>query len=298
MKFKLRSWISSNVSVILFILFICYPSNKALAQEPAIKWLRGPNIVTLGDNIGQLTYGEEYIFANGDDTRKAMERIGNPPTNKEVGMIIPNKEGANWFVIFEYFNSGYIRDDDRDKIDADALMKSMQRGTEATNKFRKERGIPPVHLTGWHSKPYYDTLTNNLTWTTVIASEGAEDGIENVNHNIRLLGRYGYMSVVLVADRASFASFKPEIDNLVSNFSFKKGKSYAEFVKGDKVAKYGLTALIAGGAGAVAAKAGIFKILAKFAKAIFVAVIAFFAAIRKKISGFFRKSENIPMTNS
>lgn len=298
MKSKLRPGRQWNIIIMLFTLVLCYPCVGVFAQEPEIKWIGGPNAVTLGDNIAQLNFGEEYAFANGDDTRKAMERIGNPPSNKEVGMIIPNKSGVDWFVIFEYFPSGYIKDDDKDKINADALLKSMQRGTEQSNKYRKERGIPPIHLAGWYSEPYYDSLTNNLTWTTLIASEGDEEGNEGVNHNIRLLGRYGYMSVVLVADRSSFASFKPEIDNLVSNFSFKKGKSYAEYVKGDKVAKYGLTALIAGGAGAVAAKAGIFKILAKFGKAIFVAVIAFFAAIRKKITGLFRRSEKVPMTNT
>lgn len=298
MKCRLKSLINSNISTILFILILCYPSITVFAQEPEIKWLIGPNTVTLGNNIGQLTYGEDYIFTDGKGTRKAMERIGNPPTNREVGMIIPKKSGVNWFVIFEYFNSGYIRDDDKNNINADALLKSMQKGTEKSNKFREKRGIPPIHLTGWYSEPYYDSLTNNLTWATLIASEDDEQGNEGVNHNIRLLGRYGYMSVVLVADRSSFASFKPEIDRLVSNFSFKKGKSYAEYVKGDKVAKYGLTALIAGGAGAVAAKAGIFKMLAKFAKVIIIAVIGFFAAIRNRIKGLFGRSEKMPMTNN
>jgi uncharacterized membrane-anchored protein len=238
-----------------------------------------------------LTFSEAYAFADGDDTRKAMEQIGNPPTNREVGLIIPRSPGANWFVVFEYFPVGYIRDKDKDNIDVDAILKSLKEGTEASNKFRTERGIPPIHVTGWYMEPFYDTSTNNLTWSTLLVSEGDENGIETVNHNVRLLGRHGYMSVVLVSDRATLDTLKPEVDNLISSFSFSKGKRYAEWVKGDKVAKYGLTALIAGGAATVAAKTGILKLLAKYAKFILIAVIGFFAALWGRIKSLFTKSD-------
>jgi len=124
----------------------------------------------------------------------------------------------------------------------------------------------------------------------LIEQEGDEEN-QGVNHNTRLLGRHGYMSVVLVADSSSFDSFQPEVDELVSNFSFKEGKSYADYVKGDKVAKYGLTALIAGGAATVAAKTGLLKSLGKFIKVIVLGVVAFFVALRKKIAGLFGKSD-------
>ena len=90
-----------------------------------------------------------------------------------------------------------------------------------------------------------------------------QDGVEIVNHNIRILGRQGYISVVLVTDVPTLSSSRPELDEIVSNIVYKKGKSYTEFVQGDKVAKYGLTALIAGGAAATATKFGLFKFLAK-----------------------------------
>jgi uncharacterized membrane-anchored protein len=220
-----------------------------------------------------------------------MAQIGNPPTNREVGLIIPRAPGSNWFVVFEYFPVGYIKDEDKDKIDASAILESLKEGTEASNKFRQERGIPPIHVTGWYLEPFYDTSTNNLTWSTILVSEGSEEGMETVNHNVRLLGRHGYMSVVLVADRATLDTFKPEVDTLISNFSFAKGKSYAEWVKGDKIAKYGLTALIAGGAATVAAKTGILKILVKYAKFILIAVIGFFVALWGRIKSLFTKSD-------
>ena len=282
--------LASLCLIFVTLTFFCAPMT-AFAQESEINWIVGPNTVTLGKDVAHLTFGENYAFANGDDTRKAMEQIGNPPTNREVGLIIPRSPELNWFVVFEYFPVGYIKDAEKDNIDADAILESLKEGTEASNKFRQERGIPPIHVTGWYLEPFYDTATNNLTWSTTLVSEGNEEGVETVNHNVRLLGRHGYMSVVLVADRSALDTFKPEVDKLISDFSFAKGKSYAEWVKGDKVAKYGLTALIAGGAATVAAKTGIFKILLKYAKFIFIAIIGFFAALWGRIKSLFTKSD-------
>ncbi len=62
-----------------------------------------------------------------------------------------------------------------------------------------------------------------------------------------------------------------------------RGETYAEFKPGDKVAEYGLAALILGGAAAVATKKGFWAIIAgaavAFWKLIAGVVIALFAGI-------------------
>ncbi|HEX7769105.1 MAG TPA: DUF2167 domain-containing protein, partial [Dokdonella sp.] len=70
------------------------------------------------------------------------------------------------------------------------------------------------------------------------------------------------------------ASFKRSLDG----FHFNPGETYAEYREGDRVAEYGLTALVAGGAVAIAAKTGF---LAKFWKLIVGGVVAGFAALGK-----------------
>ena len=75
-----------------------------------------------------------------------------------------------------------------------------------------------------------------------------------VNYNTRLLGRRGVMTVSLVVDPNQVAATVPAFNDLLKSYSFNSGQGYAEFRAGDKIAKYGLTALVAGGAGAVAAK--------------------------------------------
>jgi len=114
-----------------------------------------------------------------------------------------------------------------------------------------------------------------------------QDGEEIVNHNIRLLGRHGYISAVLVADVPILDASMAELDQIVGGVNYKQGQSYAEYVQGDKVAKYGLTALIAGGSAAAAAKFGLFKFLGKAWKALLVGVLAVFAFMRKILKSAF-----------
>jgi uncharacterized membrane-anchored protein len=93
------------------------------------------------------------------------------------------------------------------------------------------------------------------------------------------------MNATLVADpetlQADVQSFKASL----AGFEFNPGERYAEFHEGDRVAEYGLAALVVGGGAAIAAKTGL---LAKFWKLIVLGV-AGLAGLVKKLLG--RKSE-------
>lgn len=269
----------------LFLLFVF--SRTGLTQEFEISWVEGPATVDLGNNLAEVSIDENYIFANADDTQLIMEQAGNIVSNNEVGLILPIAEDADWFIVFEYEAIGYVKDDEKDSIDADAILESIKAGTEEANKIKAEKGIPALNIIGWYEEPHYDEKTHDLTWTILADTEENGEKYQLVNYNINVLGRTGYMSVVLVADPTTLDSIKPELEAILSTFSYKQGKKYTEFKEGDKIAEYGLTALVAGGVGAAAAKMGLFQILAKYAKIIFLAVIAFFGALWKKIKNFF-----------
>jgi uncharacterized membrane-anchored protein len=245
------------------------PQNASVPNP--IQWQKGPMVARLGNNA-EIPVPNDFIFTDGDGARKFMELNQNPTDGLEVGLITPKSDKENWFVLFEFEEVGYVKDDDRSSLDADALLKSIQDGTEDANKERKEKGWTPFHINGWYTRPFYDSQTNNLTW----AVNGSEDQGANpsVNYSVRILGRRGNMRVDLVLDPKDMAAVEPQFKSLMNGFRFKQGNRYADFVKGDKLAGYGLTALIAGGAGAVAAKTGL---LAKFWKLI----VAMFAAIWK-----------------
>lgn len=240
-----------------------------------ISWQQGPCISKM-ENVAEIRILAGYMFANGHDTRLLMEELGNPPSGEEVGLLAP--ETFAWFVVFEFSEIGYIKDDEKNELDADAMLASVKKSNEEANKIRKEKGYSTLEIVGWETKPHYNEETHNLEW----AIKGLdENGYYVVNHNVRLLGRKGVMRVTLVVDPDQLKVVLPNFRSRISDFSFQSGQRYAEYRQGDKVAEYGLTALVVGGAAAVAAKSGLLKYLWK----IIVAAVAAIGAFLKRLFG-------------
>lgn len=271
----------------------------AHAEGVDVQWTRGPATVSLGSSVAQLPLTEDYAFTDGAGTRKIMEAMGNPASEREVGLLLAQSEGKDWFLVFEYHPVGYVPDDEKDRIDADAILASIRTGTEEANKARKKLGIPGLQVVGWSEKPHYDPETHNLEWAILARSD---DGEQVVNHNIRLLGRQGYMSITLVDDAEDLAASRTEARAVLAGFAYTPGKRYAEYVSGDRLAEYGLSALVVGGAGAAAVKLGFFaslgKLLAKGYKLVVVAVLAFVALLRRIFVALFRREERVTMPNA
>jgi len=266
---------------------------RCLAAAPVdVHWTAGPTTVALGSQA-QLKLTDGYDFAGAADTRKLMQSMGNSVSNREVGLVNPKARDKEWVLIFEYEAVGFVKDDEKDKIDKQALLDSIREGTEEGNKRRKEAGVPGLHVTGWFEEPHYDSRTHNLVWALAAKDD---NGVPVVNYNMRVLGRDGYMSITLVDNPDKLATSKVEVESLMSGFSYQTGKTYAEFRPGDKIAEYGLAALVTGGAGVAAAKLGLFawlfKFLAKGGKATVAALVAAAAGVRAFFARIFgRKRE-------
>jgi len=182
--------------------------------------------------------------------------MGNPPRDKHY-MIAPSN--LDWFAVFSFDPVGYVKDDE--KIDADALLKSLKEGDAPGNEERKRLGMGAIHTDGWHVPPHYDSNTRRLEWGMRLRDD---KGGLHVNYSSRLLGRSGVMSAVLVSSPQTLNDDIKAFNSALAGYRFNAGEQYAEFKSGDKVAEYGLAALVVGGAAAAAAKAGLFKSLGKF----------------------------------
>jgi uncharacterized membrane-anchored protein len=251
-------------------------------EERPVDWKRGPGTFDLGERVAQLTLDGALVLAGREDTRRLLAQMDNVPTGRELGLAAPAAEGEDWFVVFEYDPVGLVKDDEAHQIDADALLESIREGTEQANERRKKAGTPGLHVVGWDRPPRYDPATHNLTWALRARSD---DGHDVVNHNVRLLGRSGVMSVTLVDSPEGLATSVSKLDALLRGFEFKRGETYAEWRPGDKVAQYGLTALVAAGAGAAAVKMGFFAVIAKFLakawKLVALLVVGLFGSLAK-----------------
>jgi uncharacterized membrane-anchored protein len=248
-------------------------------------WSAGPVVGNLGDRA-TISVPDGYLFLDVVATRKFLQDNENIPSGRELGTIVKPLEGDDyWFAVFTYSDTGHIDDSDRDKLDAAAMLKSMREGEKQDNAERQKRGWAPLTVEGWQHEPFYDVGTNNLTWATRLRSG---EGIV-INHSVRLLGRTGMMSAQLVASPDAVETSTMEFNEALRGYTFKDGQRYAQFRQGDKLAGYGLTALIAGGAGAAAVKTGAFK---KLWKLLVVVVIGIVGAIKKLWSAISRPRES------
>jgi uncharacterized membrane-anchored protein len=253
-----------------------------------IEFQVGPCTGHLG-TYAEVQVPEGLLFAPRKGTVEYLALTQNPSGDSEFGMVLDPEVG--WFVIFSYDESGHVKDDDKDDLDADDLLDTLKQGNEYGNEERKKRGWDTLELVGWHKPPFYDPKTNNLTWATIVRSEKSE----SINWSTKLLGRTGTMNVDLVVGPTEIDAAMPKFETLMSGYTYTDGNKYAEFKPGDKVAEYGLTALVAGGAGVVALKTGLFAkfwgVIVKFAKFIIIGIAALFAAL-KKFLGFGKKESN------
>jgi uncharacterized membrane-anchored protein len=240
-------------------------------QIAALNWIRGPKQVQLFGN-STLNVPDGYLFLNPPDMAK-FEAITHNLGGDTEYFLAPID--MHWGARFSFKDDGYVKDDE--KIDANALLDSIKKGTAEANKVRRERGWDEMEVVGWQAAPHYDTQTNRLEWA--VSGRDLKSNTEIVNLNTRILGRGGVMSVVLIANPQDLTAATSEFDSTLSGFAYVSGQRYAEYKPGDKIAKYGLAALVTGGAAAIAVKTGLWKVIVgalvagwKFIAAAFVAL--------------------------
>jgi uncharacterized membrane-anchored protein len=275
-----------NCKSLFSVVSACALAVSAFAAEESLldkpDFLQGPAKAALG-GIAEIQVPEGYTFTGAEGTKKLMEMMGNTVDGSELGFLAPTN--SNWFVLFEFDDTGYVKDDEKDKLDADAMLKSIRRGTEQANKQRKQMGIPPVTVVGWEQPPKYNPETHNLEWCI----RGESEGDPVVNYNTRVLGRKGVMRVTVVGDPEEVKTALPDFKQLMAGYHFISGQTYAEYKPGDKVAKYGLAALVVGGAGVGAAKLGLLGPVILFFKKAWYLVVAALVAVVSFIKKLFAR---------
>jgi uncharacterized membrane-anchored protein len=233
-----------------------------------IPWQPGPKAIDLGHGA-KLDLPESHAFLAMPDAGKLMEKMGNLYNEDLLGLVVSKNEADEYIVTLRYEESGYIKDDE--ELDGKELLESIQEGEDEYNEERKKLGFSAIHAAGWDEEPHYDKQKHELIWGLRIeASDGG-----SINYNTRILGRNGFISLNLVTDKQHLAEYKPAGALLLSKTAFESGKRYADFNSStDKVAEYGLTGLVLGGAGLGLAKAAKIGLLAKFGKVIIGLLVA------------------------
>ena len=271
---------------------------RAKEFEQQLKFEQGS--IKLKNGLATLNVPKEYRFLGPDDAQKVLvEAWGNPPGTKPLGMLFRSDVGPasdnSWGVVITYDEDGYVKDDEAEKINYSELLKNMQDATAEANAARQQAGYEKVTLIGWAEPPHYDKAAHKLYWAKELQF-GAEPE-HTLNYDIRALGRAGVLSLNAVSSTKQLQTVQADMQKVLAFVEFNEGHRYRDFVPGaDKVATYGIGALIAG---KLAAKAGLFKIILSAllaAKKFVVVGLVALGALLKKL--FSRKSSDTDETLS
>jgi uncharacterized membrane-anchored protein len=246
--------------------------------------------ILLRGDLAELNVPPTFRYLGPDDAQAVLVRLwGNPPGPQHLGLLLPADtspiQRGCWAVTIDYIEDGHVNDSDAAKIDYTSLLAQMKQATVEENKTRAEKGFPTAELIGWAAPPHYDSTTHKLYWAKEIAFSG--DTTHTLNYNIRVLGRKGVLLLNAIAPMSQLDTVERMTPDILTMVDFQKGNRYADYDSStDKLATYGIAALVAGG---VAAKMGLFKVLLVGILALKKAIIVGIAAVSAWFKKVFKK---------
>jgi len=243
--------------------------------------------ISLRNGIATINLPPTFRYLDPAGSETLLTGIwGNPPSgSKMLGVVVPSNFDPfakdSWCVVLDYQEDRYIKDHDAETLDYDKLLKQMKESARQASAERMRNGYGPIELVGWATAPRYDKQTHKFYWAKELKFGGGEEN--TLNYNLRVLGRRGVLVLNAVAQMSQLQEIEKSTPEILGMVDFTDGNRYADYKPGtDKLAAYGLAALVAGG---IAAKAGLFKglIVAILAlkKFIIVGVLAMVAFVKK-----------------
>jgi len=239
---------------------------QALAadQAPSFNWKTGK--IEIGDNIASMNLPGNFRYLDPKQSKTVIEDLWDNPKGSAdgvLGMIFPSTmdpvSDESWGIVITYEDSGFVKDDDADNIDYEELLATMQKDIKESNPEREKAGYPSLELVGWATQPHYDKASHKLFWAKEL--KFGNNSENTLNYNFRILGRKGVLVLNAVSGMKQLKDIESKSAPLLASVNFSDGNRYAEYVPGkDKIAEFGIAALIAGGA-AAAAKTGLLKSL-------------------------------------
>lgn len=288
------------IALFLGLLISAFPTcaqDKVKSRDELLRLVNGLKYqqgeIKLKGSLAKLTVPKEFSYLSPEDAETVLVKLwGNPPGEKSLGLLMPaDKTPVDedcWVVMISYAEDGYVKDGDASKINYDDLLKTMQKDAKKASAQRVKEGYTAVELVGWAEPPHYDADAHKLYWAKEL--KFADQPENTLNYNIRMLGRRGVLVLNAVAPMSKLDAIEKETPQILGMVNFIDGNRYVDFdPKVDKVATYGIAALVAGG---IAAKLGLFKVFWVFLlaakKFIIIGVVAMCAWFKR----IFSRSKN------
>ena len=273
------------VIAILALVLIIAPAS-AQPVDGAVRTLSpetGRIELTEADAVIDL--GNAFQFYGSTDARTILVDIWeNPPSEADgvLGIIMPagaTPDQRSWGAIVTWEPIGWVASDDARGADYDELLAQMQADTREGNAQRRAEGFPEVQIMGWAQEPQHDSVANTVSWARELRF--FDGGPHALHYDLRLLGRYGVLSMNIVGEMDQLPEIRTGAEELTRRASFNAGSRYSDFDdERDTVANYGVAGLVATGVGVALAKnLGFWALLAKLAQPIGIVLLVLVAAL-------------------
>lgn len=236
---------------------------------------------TLPASKSKLAIPADFVGVFGPEAQRVMELTNGTPHPQTEAVLIDKEDDM---IVFDWQPEGYVSSDDWGDMGAAAMLRSITENTAADNAERAKQHFPDLTVTGWLKEPTLDHGSNTAFWTI----ELQESSRPLVNSIALRLARQGYERIVWVADKERYAN-STILQTMLTANNFPIGLRYVDHATGDKMAGYGVAALVATVAGAKIAKAAGFVGLLVLLKKAWLIPVLLFGAFRRKLAGFFRR---------
>jgi uncharacterized membrane-anchored protein len=151
------------------------------------------------------------------------------------------------------------------------LLQSVVEATDKGNKERRAENLPEMFVEKWVQQPTFDHASHTAYWS--IEARDSR-GAEVVNSIAVRLGRSGFEKLVFISAINDYHQLGGTLDHMLKSFSFPEGQTYEDHVSTDKMAGYGIAALVGALVGAKAVKVAAVGGIALFFKPILAVLLA------------------------
>jgi uncharacterized membrane-anchored protein len=166
-------------------------------------------------------------------------------------------------------------------------LSDIKSDIRSDNADRVDAGYEPIELLGWAEPPRYDATSRKLYWAKELRFGESPD--TTLNYEIRALGRTGVLSMTFIAGGNQLEEINQSRESVLAMAEFNPGSRYEDFDSDiDKVAAYGIGALVAG---KVAAKAGLFAAGLVLLKKFGIFLLLGLGVLARKAKAFFSRGK-------
>jgi uncharacterized membrane-anchored protein len=256
------------------------------AEVARLHWKKGPGSYDLGDSHARVSLPQNIEILTGAEAER-MAFLNNGIEFPET-VAMARTRTSDAIIYIDYYADGFVTDEDWSELDADALLEDIHDSTEAANAERASNGFAPMHTVGWLIAPTYDAATNTARW----AIELEENGDRFANIQVIKLGRHGYHQITWAGPVHGADGTPMFLQAMIDSHSYDDGFRYADYVEGDKVAGFGIGALVT--ASAIGSKPGKGLIAAIVGTTLLIAKKAWFVVLGAlgAIGAFFKQLFN------